>query len=65
VRLDIFDVAGRLVRQLVGGELPPGDHEAAWDGRDGRGARLASGIYLVRLEALDQIRSQRVALVDR
>ncbi|MBN2172347.1 MAG: CotH kinase family protein [Candidatus Krumholzibacteriota bacterium] len=49
--LDVFDVAGRRVRRLAGGDLPAGAHEAVWRGRDDAGRRCAAGIYLVRLQA--------------
>lgn len=49
VRLDVFDVTGRLVRTLADGRLAAGAHAVAWDGRDRRGGRVASGIYLYRL----------------
>lgn len=50
VRLSVFDVAGRLVRTLVDESLTPGNHEAAWDGRDASGRETGSGSYLARLE---------------
>jgi flagellar hook assembly protein FlgD len=28
-----------------------GYHEVAWDGRDGSGVPMASGVYFVRMEA--------------
>jgi len=50
VRLAIHDARGRLVRILVDGTLAAGSHVVAWDGRDGGGRPVASGIYLARLE---------------
>jgi len=52
VRLDILDVSGRLVRELVAGERrEPGNHNVEWDGRTQGGERAASGIYFVRFRA--------------
>jgi len=51
VRLEIYDVAGRLVRQLVSCEQPAGTHASRWDGRDAAGVRRASGVYFARLSA--------------
>ncbi len=51
VRLGIFDLRGRLVRDLVEDALPAGRHEVRWDGRDADGRETASGVYLCRLEA--------------
>jgi len=45
VRLDVFDVSGRLVRSLVKEMRPAGRHEVAWQGRDEAGRSLASGVY--------------------
>lgn len=47
----VYDITGRLVQTLVEDELPPGSHRAVWDGRDGQGLRVASGVYLVRMQA--------------
>ena len=51
VRLEVYDVAGRLVRTLVNADLPAGTHSAVWDGKDVRGAGAASGSYVARLSA--------------
>jgi len=51
VRLDIFDLRGRLVRRLVDESVAAGRHQVRWDGRDGGGREMASGVYLCRLHA--------------
>ena len=51
VHLAVYDVRGRVVRVLADGIVPRGDHEVTWRGDDVRGLRVASGIYLVKLEA--------------
>jgi subtilisin family serine protease len=53
VGLDIHDLAGRLVRRLVSGPLPAGDHAMLWDGLDDAGRAVASGQYVARLRAGD------------
>lgn len=50
VLLEIFDLQGHRVRTLKQGLQPPGRYRLVWDGRDGQGQELASGIYLVRLQ---------------
>jgi len=45
VSLRIFDVRGRLVVTLVDGRLPAGNHSVDFDG-----AKLASGVYMMRLQ---------------
>lgn len=49
--LRIFDLAGRQVKTLLNGNpLAAGRTEVPWDGRDGSGNRLPSGIYFYHLE---------------
>ncbi len=50
-RLALYDVRGRLVRELVRGEMPRGRHEVVWLGKDNRGRQMASGVYFYRIES--------------
>ncbi len=63
VRLKVFDLRGRLVRSLVEGGMPAGEHRVSWDGRNREGGTAASGMYLTRLEALGEVRVRRMLLV--
>jgi hypothetical protein len=58
VRLSVYDVLGRRVRVLAEGPTAAGAHRAALDG-----GGLASGVYLVVLEAGGQRQARRVMLV--
>ncbi len=49
VVLDILDAQGRALRSLLDAELAAGPGFVVWDGRDGQGARLPSGVYFARL----------------
>ncbi len=51
VTVRIYNPAGRLVTTLVDAPLAAGRHLIRWDGTDGTGNRVASGVYFVRLEA--------------
>jgi hypothetical protein len=63
VSLRVYDVSGRLVATLQEdhSELA-GFHSIPWDGRDSSGRRVGSGVYVVRLEAGKDTRSQKVVL---
>jgi len=61
--LRVYDVHGRLVRTLVSATLPAGAHRATWDGRDEGGARVASGVYLARLETPHGAQTRRLVLL--
>jgi aminopeptidase N len=58
VRLDVFDVSGRLVRTLVDASRPAGDNAVVWDGADRAGRPVAAGTYFARLTGagIDQVR---------
>jgi predicted GH43/DUF377 family glycosyl hydrolase len=49
VTLRVYDVNGKLVRELVDDEQPAGPHAVTWNGQDSAGRRVVSGVYLYRL----------------
>jgi hypothetical protein len=49
--LAVYDVSGRRVRVLSEGMREAGIGDVEWDGRDGSGALVPSGVYFYRLEA--------------
>lgn len=49
VKLQIFDVNGRLVRTLVDGAQVRGDYNVQWDGITESGEAVASGVYWARM----------------
>jgi flagellar hook assembly protein FlgD len=51
------------VATLVARAESAGRHVVTWDGRDARGQRVASGVYLVRLTAGTTLESTRVVLL--
>ena len=63
VRLDLYDVRGRLVRTLVDDSRAAGTHLARWDGRDAAGTPAAAGIYFLRIESAGETKSGRIALL--
>lgn len=48
VTVTVHDLAGRRVRTLVDATRTAGPHRVVWDGRDGAGRAVASGVYYVR-----------------
>lgn len=52
VRLQVFDIRGRLVTNLRSGEVEAaGSHQVVWNGRDSGDRQVSSGTYFYRLEA--------------
>jgi hypothetical protein len=62
-RLTVHDARGRLVKQLLDLEMPAGEGEIHWDGRDTRGRRVGAGVYIARLEQEHRVVSTRFTLV--
>jgi hypothetical protein len=63
VRLGIYDVAGRLVRQLVDTDLAPGNYLAVWDGTTAGGQTAGTGVYFCRLSSDGQELDRRLILM--
>ena len=60
----VYDTAGRLVRQLLNGELAAGPQMLEWDGRDSLGRTVSSGRYFFRIRA-DDVETVRSVTVVR
>ena len=63
VRLALYDMQGRLVRELRRGPATQGRHVVEWDGTDSRGERVAAGIYLARLQVGSAAQIRRVVVL--
>ena len=63
-RLAIYDLQGRLVRELVRGGSEAGWHEARWDGSDASLTRVRQGIYLAKFEAEGRPFIRRLARLE-
>jgi hypothetical protein len=51
VRIHVYDIGGRLIRTLVDGVQTAGHLSVEWDGRNGAGGAVGSGVYFYRIEA--------------
>ena len=63
VQVRVFDLAGRLVETLIDGPMGVGEHSIVWDGIDSGGRSVASGSYVIRLDAPDRSDSRTVTLL--
>ncbi|MEZ4387424.1 MAG: CotH kinase family protein [Candidatus Krumholzibacteriia bacterium] len=64
VRVAVYDLRGRLVREVARGDLPAGDHAIGWDRRDARGRRAPAGVYLVRVTAGNNVATGKLSVVQ-
>ena len=68
VQISIYDVSGRLIRELNLGEKPAGSYlnrpkAAYWDGRNGLEELVSSGMYFYTLKAGKQRITRRMSVV--
>jgi len=63
VKLEIFDVLGRLVNTLYDGRLESGSYSITWNGRDKNEAQVSSGVYFYRLITEHGIRQEKMTLL--
>jgi hypothetical protein len=62
VCLRIFDIGGRMIRNLIPGIRCNKDGVAVWDGHDDSGRAMSTGVYIVLLEALNSILGETVCI---
>jgi len=61
--LSIYNISGQKVRELAAGYMTAGMHNLTWNGRDGSGDAVSSGIYITRLVAGKQVAAGRMILL--
>ncbi|MBN1826930.1 MAG: endonuclease [Candidatus Eisenbacteria bacterium] len=63
VRLDVYSVSGKLVRTLLSGHRASGEHSVFWDGTNGAGESVASGVYFCLLRSDGGADTRKLVLV--
>ncbi|MEO0071201.1 MAG: FlgD immunoglobulin-like domain containing protein [candidate division WOR-3 bacterium] len=60
--IEICDITGRVVRQLVSSTQKPGRYSVLWDGKDFSSRTVANGVYFCRFSAGDYERNSKIVL---
>jgi hypothetical protein len=63
VTLTIYNLLGQEVRTLVKSMMAAGYHDVYWDGKDGSGMQVASGVYFYRLQTKEFSKAINMLLV--
>jgi|GEM_PF-6718875 len=63
VRIDIYNVRGQLVTNLVNKSISAGDHSVVWNGQDANGNRISSGIYTYRIQMGNDVAQGKLTLM--
>jgi hypothetical protein len=61
--VEIYDVAGRKLRDLSRSMTTAGEQRVLWDGRDDQGRIAGSGVYMVRVRAQDRATTAKMMLI--
>jgi len=64
MRMAIYDVTGRRVRELASGARPAGEQRIAWDLRDQRGRAVGPGLYFARLEVEGRSLTRKIVTLE-
>ncbi len=60
--VSVYDLRGRLIRNLQVGSFSPGPVDLTWDGKDDAGAVTGAGLYLARVVLDGQARALKLTL---
>ncbi len=52
IRIDIYNINGSKIRNLVNGKLPIGHYENIWYGDDDSGNEVTEGVYFYKIETI-------------
>jgi len=64
VKINIYDIRGRLMRKLVDQEKKPGSYQVHWGGRNDKGQQVSSGVYLYRIDAGEFISTRKMVMLE-
>ena len=63
VSIDIYDMRGRAVRNLVSQKQVSGRYSVSWDGNDAGGNSVSAGVYIYKLNAHNKVLSRKMVLM--
>jgi len=63
VKISVYDVAGRFVRELVNRTQSAGAFNVTWNGTGERGTPVSSGVYFVKMTAGATTRTMKMVLL--
>jgi photosystem II stability/assembly factor-like uncharacterized protein len=63
VEVTIHDVLGQKIKTLVQRSQPRGEYTVTWDGTAASGAKVANGLYLIRLRASYFERTRKIVVL--
>jgi hypothetical protein len=63
VKVDIFNVEGKLINQIVNNYKKAGTHKISWDGTNSKGEKVSSGTYFYRITNNNNVQTKKMILI--
>lgn len=63
VSIDIFNVKGQLVKRLINGQMPAGNHTITWTGKDENQKQVSSGVYFYRMQTNNYTTTRKMLMM--
>jgi hypothetical protein len=63
VKIAVYDVRGRLVRELVNEMKPADSYSIGWDYQDAQSSRVAPGMYFITVETGRHVETSKIVLI--
>lgn len=63
VKLSVYNILGEKVKILVNENKIAGSYSVTWEGTNDMGAKVATGVYIYKLEMGDQVQSQKMLMI--
>ena len=63
VKLVVYDMTGAVVKTVLNDVLGAGNKETVWDGTNNSGVKVATGMYIYRLQAGDFTATKKMLLL--
>ena len=63
ITLDIINIKGQIIKNLVQKSHQPGNYKIMWDGTNNNGFSVPTGIYFYKINATDFISVRKLVLL--
>lgn len=63
ISLEIYNLRGEKVATLINSTLPAGNHNICWNGNDSSNRKVASGVYLYRMQTMGYTSIKKMILL--
>jgi len=63
VKIEVYDITGKLVTTLVNQSMSSGTYNVTWNGQNTSGQNVVSGIYLYRIQSNDFVAIKKMILL--